>query len=78
MGFHASSGIGFYPCLRALAHRFAIGQAFGSDKRFRSCQPIVTATVIRVGAIVMQIPAHRGQSFQRIADSVPVIADSCR
>jgi hypothetical protein len=24
----------------------------------------------------MQIPAHRGQSFRRIADSVPVIADS--
>jgi hypothetical protein len=25
---------------------------------------------------LMQIPVHRGQSFQRIADSVPVIADS--
>jgi hypothetical protein len=25
---------------------------------------------------LMQIPAHRGQSFRRIADSVPVIADS--
>jgi hypothetical protein len=24
----------------------------------------------------LQIPAHRGQSFRRIADSVPVIADS--
>jgi hypothetical protein len=24
----------------------------------------------------VQIPAHRGQSFRRIADSVPVIADS--
>jgi Tripartite tricarboxylate transporter family receptor len=24
----------------------------------------------------MQIPAHRGQSFRRIADSIPVIADS--
>jgi hypothetical protein len=24
----------------------------------------------------MQIPAHRGQSFRRIADSNPVIADS--
>jgi putative tryptophan/tyrosine transport system substrate-binding protein len=23
------------------------------------------------------IPVHRGQSFRRIADSVPVIADSC-
>jgi hypothetical protein len=27
----------------------------------------------RVG---LQIPAHRGQSFRRIADSIPVIADS--
>jgi hypothetical protein len=26
--------------------------------------------------ISVQIPAHRGQSFRRIADSVPVIADS--
>ena len=26
----------------------------------------------------MQIPPHRGQSFRCIADSVPVIADSCR
>ncbi|HXZ15514.1 MAG TPA: hypothetical protein VEH77_06020, partial [Roseiarcus sp.] len=26
----------------------------------------------------VQIPAHCGQSFRRIADSVPVIADSCR
>jgi hypothetical protein len=25
----------------------------------------------------MRIPVHRGQSFRRIADSVPVIADSC-
>ena len=24
----------------------------------------------------VQIPVHRGQSFRRIADSVPVIADS--
>ena len=24
----------------------------------------------------MQIPVHRGQPFRRIADSVPVIADS--
>jgi hypothetical protein len=26
----------------------------------------------------VQIPAHRGQSLRRIADSNPVIADSCR
>jgi len=24
----------------------------------------------------VQIPIHRGQSFRRIADSIPVIADS--
>jgi len=29
-----------------------------------------------VAALRVQIPAHRGQSFRRIADSVPVIADS--
>jgi hypothetical protein len=29
-------------------------------------------------SVFMQIPAHRGQSFRCIADSVPVIADSCR
>jgi hypothetical protein len=39
-------------------------------------------TVVRPAWLVwrpmawMQIPAHRGQSFRRIADSVPVIADS--
>jgi hypothetical protein len=27
-------------------------------------------------AWTLQIPAHRGQSFRRIADSNPVIADS--
>jgi hypothetical protein len=26
--------------------------------------------------VCVQIPAHRGQSFRRIADSIPVIADS--
>jgi hypothetical protein len=26
--------------------------------------------------IMVQIPVHRGQSFRRIADSIPVIADS--
>ena len=25
---------------------------------------------------LVQIPVHRGQSFRRIADSIPVIADS--
>jgi len=29
-----------------------------------------------ISLISVQIPAHRGQSFRRIADSVPVIADS--
>jgi len=28
------------------------------------------------GAPKLQIPVHRGQSFRRIADSIPVIADS--
>ena len=32
--------------------------------------------VIRYNAHGVQIPVHRGQSFRRIADSVPVIADS--
>jgi transposase len=31
-----------------------------------------------LSADIMQIPVHRGQSFRRIADSVPVIADSFR
>jgi hypothetical protein len=26
--------------------------------------------------LALQIPVHRGQSFRRIADSIPVIADS--
>jgi hypothetical protein len=30
----------------------------------------------RTRALPVQIPAHRGQSFRRIADSNPVIADS--
>jgi hypothetical protein len=30
-----------------------------------------------VGDESLPIPVHRGQSFRRIADSVPVIADSC-
>jgi hypothetical protein len=29
-----------------------------------------------VSGVILQIPAHRGQSFRRIADSNPVIADS--
>ena len=29
------------------------------------------------GNLDVPIPVHRGQSFRRIADSVPVIADSC-
>ena len=32
--------------------------------------------IFGIGAEPVQIPAHRGQSFRRIADSVPVIADS--
>jgi hypothetical protein len=29
-----------------------------------------------VCTLQLQIPVHRGQSFRRIADSIPVIADS--
>jgi hypothetical protein len=29
-----------------------------------------------VAVAMLQIPVHRGQSFRRIADSIPVIADS--
>jgi hypothetical protein len=34
---------------------------------------ITTSGIYRMN---VQIPAHRGQSFRRIADSNPVIADS--
>ena len=36
------------------------------------------AYVVRRFLALVQIPVHRGQSFRRIADSVPVIADSFR
>jgi hypothetical protein len=36
----------------------------------------VTGTRINDSLLGVQIPAHRGQSFRRIADSNPVIADS--
>jgi hypothetical protein len=39
--------------------------------------PTVRRLLADQGALrIVQIPAHRGQSFRRIADSVPVIADS--
>jgi len=40
--------------------------------------PTASAKVLYfdVYALNLQIPVHRGQSFRRIADSVPVIADS--
>jgi hypothetical protein len=38
--------------------------------------PLGPHTLCLHGAV--QIPVHRGQSFRRIADSVPVIADSFR
>jgi hypothetical protein len=34
------------------------------------------ATPLALAERRLQIPAHRGQPFRRIADSVPVIADS--
>ena len=36
------------------------------------------STVAAEQTLRLQIPPHRGQSFRCIADSVPVIADSCR
>jgi hypothetical protein len=41
-----------------------------TPERARTRAKIILGTVVR-------IPVHRGQSFRRIADSVPVIADSC-
>ena len=40
--------------------------------------PVLVDSALRViaGNGRVQIPVHRGQSFRRIADSVPVIADS--
>jgi len=44
----------------------------------RPVKRIATSTPAIEGAgVKLQIPVHRGQSFRRIADSVPVIADSC-
>jgi hypothetical protein len=39
---------------------------------------IITADLLQLLAAGcdVQIPVHRGQSFRRIADSIPVIADS--
>jgi len=39
-----------------------------------SAGPPAAEQVPRV--VTLRIPAHRGQPFRRIADSVPVIADS--
>ncbi len=39
-------------------------------------QRIADRSRFTYGDSFMQIPAHRGQSFRRIADSIPVIADS--
>jgi hypothetical protein len=44
-----------------------------------SAPPTRSAPCARPGSwrtTVVQIPIHRGQSFRRIADSIPVIADS--
>jgi hypothetical protein len=39
-------------------------------------EQLIGNTIERLHADAVQIPAHRGQSFRRIADSIPVIADS--
>ncbi len=36
----------------------------------------IVVAIYPYGRPTVQIPVHRGQSFQSIADSVPVIADS--
>jgi hypothetical protein len=47
---------------------------FGEEQPsvYRNLKP----THAKAALTIMQIPVHRGQSFRRIADSIPVIADS--
>jgi hypothetical protein len=54
--------------------------AFSLCRLIGNHQPISLEIHIveRQVAAPVQIPVHRGQSFRRIADSVPVIADSFR
>jgi len=56
--------------------------AFVVFPSFRIVVAILVAVGIGASFVVnekaVQIPVHRGQSFRRIADSVPVIADSFR
>ena len=74
--------------------RLATGGGFGTrqlysddeERLFDATRPILLGGIENViirgdladRALIMQIPIHRGQSFRRIADSVPVIADSFR
>jgi taurine dioxygenase len=54
-------------------------QHIAFSRRFGPLQVNVRSEFNKPGypEIYMPIPVHRGQSFRRIADSVPVIADSC-
>ena len=47
-----------------------------SAARLGSFAAAAEANNVTPPAVTMQIPVHRGQSFRRIADSIPVIADS--
>jgi hypothetical protein len=58
----------------AEANALFVAAATSRNKGFSCVWPIV----IGVDDATMQIPAHCGHRFRRIADSVPVIADSRR
>jgi len=63
----------------AVSHAGAQGvaQFMPGTARMRGlADPFEPREAIAKSAELLQIPAHRGQSFRRIADSNPVIADS--
>ena len=62
--------------LQEVAEQIADGE---HHDRSRSPSPEsrLIGRFLLVMAAWVPIPVHRGQSFRRIADSVPVIADSC-
>src|SRR5260370_40127987 len=57
--------------------RPGLGQSPMDIPRLPGVGDEASPTEVRAALLVrLQIPVHRGQSFQSIADSVPVIADS--
>ena len=64
---------GAYRDGRNAAHRLEGHSYYGS-----SGTAVYAFLELMRGTPKVQIPIHRGQSFRRIADSVPVIADSFR